>query len=68
VLASLLPDECIHCCHRATGYSVVPEEEGGGVIVHFRGQEDVCARCVVAADGVRSALRATLLPQDTGSR
>jgi 2-polyprenyl-6-methoxyphenol hydroxylase-like FAD-dependent oxidoreductase len=47
---------------------VVPEEEGGGVIVHFRGQEDVCARFVVAADGVRSALRATLLPQDPGPR
>jgi 2-polyprenyl-6-methoxyphenol hydroxylase-like FAD-dependent oxidoreductase len=68
VLASLLPEECVHCSHRATGYTEVPEEEGGGVIVHFRGQEDVRARFVVAADGVRSALRATLLPNDPGPR
>jgi 2-polyprenyl-6-methoxyphenol hydroxylase-like FAD-dependent oxidoreductase len=67
-LASLLPEEAIHCSHRATGYTVVPEEEGGGVVVHFRGQQDVRARFVVAADGVRSALRATMVPQDPGPR
>jgi salicylate hydroxylase len=67
-LASLLPEQAIHCNHRATGYTEVPEEEGGGVVVHFRGQEDVRARFVVAADGVRSALRATMVPQDPGPR
>jgi 2-polyprenyl-6-methoxyphenol hydroxylase-like FAD-dependent oxidoreductase len=67
-LATMLPDECVHCSHRATGYTEVPEEEGGGVVVHFRGQEDVRARFVVAADGVRSALRATMVPQDPGPR
>lgn len=70
VLADLLPAEAVHCGHRVTGYTRVPEAEGGGVVVHFRGgpQQDVLARFVVAADGVRSPLRAAMLPLDPGPR
>jgi 2-polyprenyl-6-methoxyphenol hydroxylase-like FAD-dependent oxidoreductase len=68
VLAALLPEDAVHCSHRATGYIERPEAEGGGVIVHFKGQEDVCARFVVAADGMRSALRAGMVRHDPGPR
>ncbi|KAL6761566.1 hypothetical protein V8C86DRAFT_2531749 [Haematococcus lacustris] len=70
VLACLLPPEAVHCEHRVTGFTDTASQPGrqGRITLHFKGQPDVYARMVVAADGLRSALRAALLPQDPGLR
>lgn len=36
--------------------------------IHFRGQPSVRARLAVAADGLRSSMRAALYPNDPGPR
>jgi len=64
VLADLVPPEVVQCGYRVTGFTEVE----GGVLLHFKDKPDVLARLAVAADGVRSALRATMLPQDPGPR
>ncbi|KAL6758981.1 hypothetical protein V8C86DRAFT_2585754 [Haematococcus lacustris] len=70
VLASLLPLEAVHCGQRVTGFTDTREQAGqlGRITLHFKGGCDVQARLVVAADGLRSALRAAMLPQDPGPR
>ncbi|GFH12919.1 uncharacterized protein HaLaN_08700, partial [Haematococcus lacustris] len=70
VLACLLPPEAVHCGHRVTGFTDTRSQPGreGRITLHFKGQPDVYAHMVVAADGLRSALRAAMLPQDPGPR
>ncbi|KAG2497363.1 hypothetical protein HYH03_004522 [Edaphochlamys debaryana] len=79
-LACLVPEERVHCNHAAIGYDEIWDEQdehdtpgaqrgrASAAVVHFRGQPSVRARLVVAADGVFSALRAHMYPNDPGPR
>ncbi|KAF5831457.1 hypothetical protein DUNSADRAFT_13132 [Dunaliella salina] len=68
VLASIVEPARVHCGYRVLSYSEVPDNEGGGVFLHFKDKPDVMARFAVAADGMKSPLRAVMLPQDPGPR
>lgn len=75
-LAAQVPSEAVHCSHPTVGYEEARADQGAGagagaadhVLVHFRGQPSVSAKLVVGADGVFSAVRAAMLPNDPGPR
>lgn len=78
VLAAAVPGSAVHCSHRAVGVDDAPcgkadgaqgasagEEDEGVATVHFANRvPPVSARLVVAADGLRSAVRRQLAPAD----
>lgn len=55
----------MHYGHAATGYT---ENADGTVTVHFTGHPSATARFVVAADGIRSAIRRQVCPSNSGPR
>jgi salicylate hydroxylase len=60
-LVKLVPSEIAHFGKRLTG---IDEEEGKGVVLHFKDETSVTADCVIGADGVHSVVREHLLGSD----
>lgn len=56
----------VRCAHKCAGWS---QQEGADYITcSFKGKPDIKARMVIGADGVRSAVRASMFPDDPGPR
>jgi 2-polyprenyl-6-methoxyphenol hydroxylase-like FAD-dependent oxidoreductase len=56
----------VRCAHKCAGWS---QQEGVDYIpCQFKGKPDIKARMVIGADGVRSAVRASMFPNDPGPR
>lgn len=56
----------VRCGHKCSGWTHAQGEDY--VVCHFKGKPDVRARLVIGADGVRSAVRASMHPEDPGPR
>ena len=57
ILASKLPANSIHLNHRCTGFS----QDDEGVDIYFDAQDKVRADLLIGADGIKSAVRASLI-------
>jgi 2-polyprenyl-6-methoxyphenol hydroxylase-like FAD-dependent oxidoreductase len=56
----------VRCAHKCAGWS---QEEGADYITcRFKGKPDIKAHMIIGADGVRSAVRASMFPDDPGPR
>lgn len=56
-LVSKLPTNIIHLNHRCTGFS----QDNEGVDIYFDGKETIHADLLIGADGIKSAVRASLI-------
>lgn len=59
LLGAALPGGLLHRGHAVAGFT----QDGGGVTVRFADGTDIRADLLIAADGVRSAIRGVLAPQ-----
>ncbi len=57
ILASNLPTNNIHLNHRCTGFS----QDDEGIDIYFDGQDKVRTDLLIGADGINSAVRASLI-------